>query len=61
MKLDKTLIDEFENEAQKTVENLDIKKDKLLTNHETAKKNIKQQKSSSTQMCKQRTLYTSST
>ena len=42
MQLDKTLIDEFENEATKTVENLDIKKDELLTNHDTAKKNIKQ-------------------
>ena len=42
MKLDENLLDKFENEAQKSVENLDVKKDELLTNHDTLKKEMKQ-------------------
>jgi len=40
MKLDENLIDKFESEAQKTVENLDVMKNELLTNHDTMKKVI---------------------
>ena len=42
MTLDKNLIDKFENEAQKIVENLDVKKDGLMTNHDTIEKGIRQ-------------------
>merc|ERR1712030_271703 len=42
MTLDKNLIDKFENEAQKIVENLDVKKDGLMTNHDTIEKRIRQ-------------------
>merc|ERR1712030_91505 len=44
MELDENLIDKFEDEAQKIVENLDIKKAELVTNHDTIKNKIKQTK-----------------
>ena len=40
MQLDENLIDKFENEAIRTVENIDTKKDQLMTNHDTIKREI---------------------